>query len=170
MEVLRCSAKYRKVHGLPARLPEPSPGSSALGDWYANVFYAARRPYFHYTSARSLLGVIVPQRDRNSAEQRFVQRLRELLGDLAIEPRLIDREIHALAPLTYAQARDRSVLGSMCDQVQTARLLLGEYGLSLVEVMHEWARTPYSALEMSSPHEVARELLVEYWSGPRAVT
>ena len=43
MIVLRCTARLQERLKLP-KLAEPGPSTTALGDWYGNVFHIGRQP------------------------------------------------------------------------------------------------------------------------------
>jgi hypothetical protein len=168
MGVLRCTAKYRRLFGLPENLADPSPPVSALGEWYGNSLNVGHGRYLHYMSERARLSVIVRLRHRQTAERRFAEALSRLLADLGLDARQVEREVATLDSLAYGRARSKSVLGSMRDQAASARLHL-ERGLSLPESMLRLARTPCGPLDYDSPDRVAPELVRQHWRGSRLV-
>lgn len=52
MGVLRCTAKYRKLFGLPHELEEPALPMSGLGAWYANTLNIGYGRYLHICRRR----------------------------------------------------------------------------------------------------------------------
>ena len=85
MGVLRCTAKYRKLVGLPEDLGEPPAATGALGEWYANPLNIGRDRYLHYMSENARLSVLIGLRERKTAEQRFVSTVYELLRSLGVK-------------------------------------------------------------------------------------
>jgi hypothetical protein len=162
METLCCTAKYRKLFALPNNLPAATTVSTALGPWYANVLNIGPTRLLHYMSSRSLLSVIIWQRERRSAEQRFVGALSDLLTALHVPATSIDSELEHLASFEYARATDRSVLGSMRDQAISAAYHMDKT-LPLDLALH-LAETPCGPMNYQSPKKVAPRLLREKWS------
>lgn len=166
--ILRCTSKYRRLFRLPENLPEPAaPPSSALGSWYANTLNVGRDRFLHYTSELSRLAVVIPLRERRTAEQRFVAHLAELLSRLDVPPQLVAIECGSLATLVRARARDRSVLGTMRDQAFAVRA----YGRvrSSVDLALWLAETPTGPLGYESPERVAPRLISEAFQHSRGV-
>lgn len=164
MATLRCTAKYRKIAGLPSKLEEPPEHTvGALGDWYADTLNVGHDRYLLYMSETSRLSVIVTLKTRHTAEPRFQRALRQLLGDLGVEDRLIDREMSTFEPFFFAKTRSRSVLGSMNDQSFLAQHILRPGDVSLWETVMSLSKTPCSPLGMESPGRVAPRLLRERW-------
>ena len=163
MPTLLCTSKYRKTFGLPERLETAEVDEGALGPWYANTLNVGSQRFLHYMSGPSLLSVIVTLRDRHSAEQRFVQGLRELLKDLHVPESLIEREAELLGSLQYGRASNRSVLGSLRDQAYLADHRLRDDQFSLAEVNRDLAETPCGPMGYASPKKVAPERLAARW-------
>lgn len=162
MGVLRCTAKYRRLFGLPDKLREPAPPNNALGAWYANILNVGHGRYLHYMSERARLSVIVSLRTRDTAEQRFPEALFELLLQLGVGRDHADQEAAMLSTLDYGHTTSRSVLGSMRDQALTARYCLSD-GISLMELMMLLAHTPCGPLNYDSPDRVAPQLVKKRW-------
>ena len=163
-QVIRCTAKYRKVMGLPHTLKEPPPSTSALGPWFANTLNVGRQRYLHYMSQTSLLSVLVPVRNRTTAAQRLQRALWELLLQLGVAPDLVEAEIEGLDFPIYAQTNDRSTLGSMNDQAFLAACDLTENpSMTLSEVMVRLAGTPCGPMAYRRPQGVAPELIYQRW-------
>jgi hypothetical protein len=161
METLCCTTKYRKLFALPNSLPAATTVSTALGPWYANVLNIGTTRLLHYMSSQSLLSVIIGQRERRSAEQRFVAALRDLLTALHVPATLIDSELDHLASFDYARATDRSVLGSMRDQAISTAYHMDK---TLPDLALHLAETPCGPMNYQSPKKVAPRLLSEKWS------
>ena len=168
MGVLRCTAKYRRLFGLPDKLEEPAAPVSGLGAWYANTLNVGHGRYLHYMSEEARLSVIVRLRHRDTAEERFVQSLAELLEHFGASAGCIEREVMTLTSLAYGRATSRSVLGSMRDHAQLTKYYLGD-GASLWDAMLLLAKAPASPLDYDSPDRVAPRLVDDTWRGPRLV-
>ena len=170
METLCCTTRYRKLFGLPNQLPaadeSPAANGSALGPWYANVMNIGSLRLLHYMSSTSLLSVVIWQREKRSAEQRFVQMLGDVLTALGAAPAIVASELALAADIAYARATSRSVLASMRDQMNGARWQLSRTR-DLLEVSLELAQTPCGPMDYASPRKVAPRLLAEHWSTPR---
>lgn len=163
MPTLLCTAKYRKTFGLPERLPTAEVDEGALGPWYGDTLNAGSQRFLHYMSAPSLLSVIIPLRERSSAEQRFVRGLRDLLFELTIPEAWIDRETEGLLSLQYGRASNRSDLGFLRDHAKMAQYRFLNYELSLAEVNLELAESPAIAGNRGFPRKLARERLAARW-------
>lgn len=166
VETLCCTAKYRKLLDLPSDLPAASDVETALGPWYANVLNVGNARLLHYMSSPSLLSVVIWQRERKTAEQRFVRALEQLLAELAVPQNFIQAELDLLSAFRFARATDRSVLGSMRDQAILARYHFDD-SITPLELSLHLAMTPCGPLDYASPKKVAPQLLREKWSGPR---
>ena len=168
MGVLRCTAKYRKLFGLPDELEEPAPPVSGLGAWYANTLNVGHGRYLHYMSEKARLSVIIELRRRHTAELRFPQTLAELLRHFGTDSHCAERELATLDSLVFGRATDRSVLGSMRDHAQLAKTCLRD-GESLWDAMLFLADAPAGPLDYASPNRVAPRLVENMWRGPRPV-
>lgn len=166
VETLCCTSKYRKLFELPNTLPAAAGTATALGPWYANVLNIGSTRLLHYMSSTALLSVVIWQRERKTAEERFVRGLRELLVALGVPPNFIEAELSHLSSFQYARATDRSVLGSMRDQALGARyrfddtITPGELSLHLAEI-------PCGPRNYEAPKRLAPRLIEARWSGPR---
>ena len=166
--VLRCTSKYRRLFRLPENLPEPAASpSGALGSWYANTLNVGRSRFLHYTSDLSRLAVVIPLRERRTAERRFVEVLAELLNRLGVSQQLVALECATLGTLAYARARNRSVLGTMRDQALAVAIDLDYGGVrSPVDLALWLAETPTGPLGYESPERVAPRLISNAFQGP----
>lgn len=166
MEILCCTARYRKLFDLPDSLPAAAGSATALGPWYANVLNIGSTRLLHYISSTSLLSVIIWQRERKTAEERFVRALDELLMALGVPGNFVQAELEQLSAFQYARATDRSVLGSMRDQAVGASYHLDDATIPS-ELSRRLAETPCGPRNYESPKKLAPRLIAEKWSGPR---
>jgi hypothetical protein len=120
MFTLRCTPKLLKRLGLKGPLEAP-PADTALGDWYANVFYLERRPLILATSEKSLLSVVLPARDLDGIQSHLMNAVRETLLRIGAPRPSVDRELHLMAEMAYGSTRSKSVLGSMNDFIATMK-------------------------------------------------
>jgi len=165
VEILCCTSKYRKLFKLSDRLPAAGGSATALGPWYANVLNIGTARLLHYISSTSLLSVVIWQRERKTAEERFVRGLEELLETLGVPANFIEHELDHLALLQYARATDRSVLGSMRDQAFGASYYFGNT-VTPFDLSRRLAKTPCGPRDYESPERLAPRLMFERWSGP----
>lgn len=167
VETLCCTTKYRKLFSLPNALPAAAGAATALGPWYANVLNIGSTRLLHYMSSTSLLSVVIWQRERKTAEERFVRSLRELLVALGVSPNFIEVELSHLSTIQYARATDRSVLGSMRDQALGARYSFDDT-TTPAELSLRLAETPCGPRNYEAPKRLAPRLIEARWAGPRA--
>jgi hypothetical protein len=152
MATLRCTAKYRKALALSEKLPEPAVSGSPFGEWYANTLTIQRQPLLHFMNGKVLLSVIVPMRDRRSAEDRMVATLEMLLLSFGVPAPIAEPFLSHVRTLQHARAHDRSILASMRDQASVAKnSVLGGRASSLWEIMVDLAVMPCGALDYSNP-------------------
>jgi hypothetical protein len=163
METLCCTVKYRKLFGLPNNLPATTESTTALGPWYANVLNIGTVRLLHYMSGTSFLSVLIPQRERKTAEQRFAQALEELLTSFNMPREVIQAELQAMSPFRYAKATNHSVLGFMRHQAQSAKYDYASTA-TLLDLADRLAETPYDPLIHGWPACDAPYLLLERWS------
>lgn len=157
----RCTARLRKRLGLED-LPEPGPGSAALGDWYANLLTVDRQPLVLAVSERSLLAVVLPARDLKNLARHFLHAVRERLVRIGVDEAAVEKEMACLQPLAFAATRSRSVLGSLNEFVfqlkaRAAHPLGRDWTPRSCE--DELGEVPCSPLGYDHPVAVARRLL-----------
>ncbi len=162
MLTLRCTAKLLKRLGLKGPLDAP-PSSTALGDWYANIFYLERRPLVLATSEKSLLSVDLPARDLDELQSHLMRAVGELLLRIDAPRPSVDQELHRMAEMAYGSTRSRTVLGSMNDFIAMMRFMAPRRPDA---VLDDWAdfcnKTPCSPLKGLHPSDVALRLLAEH--------
>ena len=134
----------------------------ALGPWYANTLNVGPQRLLHYMSSPSLLSVIIVLRDRDSAAQRFVRTLIELLRFLDVPERYVELEIDCMGKIQYGRASDLSKLGSLRDQAYVASHDFDD-GLSLADINERLTVNPCGPMGYKSPGAVAPALLEQTW-------
>jgi hypothetical protein len=159
MATLRCTTKYRKAFSLPEKLLEPPPSSLTLGEWYANTLSIGHQRFLHYMASASLLSVIIPIRERKTAELRFVKAVEELLYHFGVPHSAVQAEVAGMQTFVYARASNRSILGSLRDQAYLAKgdVLDGRVD-SLWDLWLRLAITPCGPINYDSPERVTRAL------------
>jgi hypothetical protein len=159
MATLRCTTKYRKAFAIPENPAEPTPSDLILGEWYANTLSIGRQRFFHYMSSASLLSVIIPVRERKTAELRFVKAVEDLLYHFGASRAEVEPEVRSMRSFEYARASNRSVLGSLRDQAYLAKhdVLDGRVS-SLWDLWLRLAETPCGPMDYDSPKKVTRIL------------
>lgn len=164
MSTLLCTAKYRKTFALPEKLIASEIPEGALGPWYANTLNLGPLRLLHYMSSPSLLSVMIPLRERHSAEQRFASALADVLRAIGVVEDYIEKELVLLSTLQYSRASDRSKLGSLLDQAHLASYRVEDLGVqNLHEVSLRLAETPCAPMSYDSPEKVAPQCLEQTW-------
>ena len=118
MTVLRCTAKLLKRLRQPAKLPEPLPAANPLGEWYADLDSIDREPFVLLLNAATGATLVLPGRaaDLRDLHIHAGQQLFKLFMHYGFDlnTSLAGAELRAWeAPPTYANTRDRSLLGSL---------------------------------------------------------
>jgi hypothetical protein len=143
---------------------EPTEPAFPLSEWYANAIPLPLpgRWVVLYTSAESLLTVLVPGRSLTTTVPRFKLRAEQLLRRLGAAPEWIDQHrIHA-EQVVFARTADRRVLGTMNDLAFLAQVAAEEAKsfdrLDLDALELQLARTPFSLLNYGYPAGAATAL------------
>ncbi len=124
MATLRATQKVLRSLGSPAVTPPPS--TTALGDWYVNRLHIGRQPLLLLVSELSLLPMLAPAREVRGLPDRLEDMVWRRLLRLGADPRLVEAEVTAMAPVVVAKTANRSVLGFM-----------NEYGYQVEAYMDE---------------------------------
>jgi hypothetical protein len=112
MVALRCTQKL--LQRLKVREPSnPGEAKNALGHWYANILILNRRNYVLAMSERSCLCVLMPAAPYSTLVPRFTIALFELLLNLKVETRQIDKEMAAMESLSIARTANRRLLATL---------------------------------------------------------
>jgi hypothetical protein len=160
--VLRCTRKlYQRIEpwAAPEREP-PTPSTTRLGDWTANVVILRRQHLVLAVSQVTLLPVLLPLAPARTLIARFPEAVGGVLGGLGVDPQKVAHELAALGTCTVTGTNDPRVLGSMNDFVRMLDSHLD--GRPLVEVALELAEAPCGPLGMESP----RRKTVALFTGP----
>lgn len=118
MIVLRCTAKLLKRLRQPAKVPEPVAATNPLGEWYADVDFIDREPFVVMLNATTGIGMALPGRAEHlrnlhvNAGQQFFKLLTHFGFDPAF-PACAAELVAWEFPPSYANTRDRSLLGSL---------------------------------------------------------
>lgn len=111
---LCCTKVIRDRICLAAQLPSPVQPSTRLGNWYVHLARFGHQQIVSATSERSLLTVLLPARQlRESIEIRFQAAVVEILDALELPTKIVNRELAAVQPISFATASNRRVIGSM---------------------------------------------------------
>lgn len=158
MLTLRCTRKLQQA--LRQRVSSPPVASTtALGDWYGDLFGARHRRFAIFMSEHSLLPVILEQRDLHDLLTALRTACTELLPRIGVPMQLLEAELDEMDDLRLGPTRSRSVLGSMNDMKQSAHWLLTTGEPTLLGVEMHLSETPCGPLGYRSPREVTLGLL-----------
>lgn len=159
MLILRPTQKLAKrLHCTIAPTTESS--TTRLGDWYANLYYMGSIPFVLCISAKSRLPVLVAAKESNNFLRRFQSALHLLLRSIVVAEPVINAELAAMQPISYAKTEDRSLLGTMNDFGQ----MLNYYEFDPADANQCYqlalhlAESPCSPLGMRNPIEVTQAL------------
>jgi hypothetical protein len=163
---LCCTKIIRDRLRLPAHLPAPVQPSTRLGNWYVHLARFGQQQIVLATSERSLLTVLLPARQlRESIEMSFQASIAELLAARQLPAQIVNRELAAVQPISFATASNRRVIGSMNEYVWQLGSYLTHTGDAL-ELSLQLSKTPMSAIGSKShygfPDDVARDLLMSW--------
>lgn len=159
MFTFRCTQKLIKRLDLSVISNPPYP-TTQLGDWYGNVLFIRHHRLMMFVSDRSLLPVIVPIRERQNLLINFRARLSTLLLQLGVEERLVSRELNRMEEAVIAPTASPSVLGSMNDFTQNAKVYFQMHDDFRLLDLELWlAEAPCGPLDYRSPNQIAPALL-----------
>jgi hypothetical protein len=156
--VLRCTKKlYQRIE--PWAAPEcepPTPSTTRLGDWTANIVIVRRQHLVLAVSNITLLPVLLPLSPAKSLIPRLTEAVGDVLEGLGIDRKKLASELAAMGECIVTGTNDRRVLGSMNDFVR----MLDSYldGRSLVEVALQLAEAPCGPLGMECPRRATLAL------------
>ena len=168
---LRCTQKLIERLSLSGNLdaPETLSPTSMLGDWYATILFTRPSQLVLAVSEKSRLCLLLPARELSTLAPRFCVEAAELLQRIGVSEEAVEHEVQEMSPLTLASTRvlsetgtsvSRSVLGSMNDFTRMVKFSLQRREWPLLDLSEQMCETPCGPLQMRSPKEVARELLV----------
>jgi hypothetical protein len=160
--VFRCTARLAKR--LRVELASDAlPSAGSLGDWYANSLNIGTARYVLCLSSLTLLPVILPSR-KAEFPSRFPHYLGAVLQAIGVAPALIESELQAPGPFTYAKTRDRSLIGSLNDFIHCGSAFL-EYGESPLDANLKLTDMPTKVLGYGRPADAARAAIESRASG-----
>ncbi len=189
MVALRCTRKLLARLGgaaspatsAPSAEPAAVPAhrTTVLGDWYATVFVAARRPLVLAAAERSLCPVVLPLREARTLVPRWREAVGRKLRALGVAAAQADAELAAMAdvavvPASYREPAGRRLVGVLTDMLyhcapHVVRLRPGPglvaSGLTLPDAVPDLAgmeaaldQLPCAPLRYANPAEVTRTL------------
>ncbi len=159
MFTFRCTQKLIKRLDLSVISNPPYP-TTQLGDWYGNVLFIRHHRLMMFVSDRSLLPVIVPIRERQNLLINFRARLSTLLLQLGVEERSVSHELNRMEEVVIAPTASPSVLGSMNDFTQNAKVYFQMHDDFRLLDLELWlAEAPCGPLDYRSPNQIAPALL-----------
>ena len=136
---------------------EPSPSTTKLGDWYANLLNVGRERWVLCVSERTLLPVLLPAR-KESFPGELANAVGDLLGALGVPPDAVRDEVGEMRTIAVDRTRSRQVLGVMNDFALSAELRLHD-GDPPLEVALRVAETPVKPLGYDCPRQLVSELI-----------
>jgi hypothetical protein len=159
MFTFRCTQKLIKRLSLSVVSNPPNP-TTRLGDWYGNVLFIRHHRLIIFISDRSLLPVIMPIRERQPLLFNFRTRLSALLLQLGAEEHLVSDELNRMEETVIAPTASPSVLGSMNDFTQNAKVYFQMHDDFRLLDLELWlAEAPCGPLDYRPPNQVAPALL-----------
>lgn len=155
---LRCTRKLLKRLHAPAGF-SPTPTTTVLGDWYANLYYARPQQLVLCLNERTLLAVVIQARDAKSIVSRFREATFDLLARIGVPSDAIAAERRAMADIAIGPTANRRVLGCLnqaafalsVDCEWAPERYLGDHEIFLSQLI-------YSTTQHRRPCDLAREL------------
>jgi hypothetical protein len=160
--IIRLSAKLgKKIHVSPTQtLPVDE---NPFTDWSAHLFTAERAQYILVTNTESLYSMVMFGRGISDDDQfldRVVSSLSEFIRDDGhgfLYKRLI---MPSTGLVRFSKALNKSVIGSMNDLVDQAKMHLIEDDISPYDVSFKLNQVPMSILKYANPREAFRTMKV----------
>jgi hypothetical protein len=140
------------------------PSTTALGDWYATVWFW-RPQVALFVNAGTLLPVLIPMAPAASIVQRFVAGMPETFGDYGLDPRFVEAEVEQMTEHRLAKTASRSVLGVMNEfKIMADDYLRRADDVDLQELALWLAQTPCGPLYKGhvSPDQELRAVVGEH--------
>jgi hypothetical protein len=135
---------------------EPSPSTTKLGDWYANLLNVGRQRWVLCVSERTLLPVLLPARKEHFPGG-LEDAVGEILAALGTPSDAVHHEVDEMRTIAVDRTRSRQVLGVMNDFSLSAELGLRD-GDSPLEVSLQVAETPVKPLGYDCPRQLVSEI------------
>jgi len=112
--LIRCTAKLLKEMGMTkADLVEKASSESALDEWYAHLFFLARRKCVLFAHARTYYGFVaygLKREDIRKLDEIFKKNLGYRLYEDSFSPEAIKKAMAITDTITYGRTIDRRVL------------------------------------------------------------
>jgi len=148
---IRCTSKLIKEIGLiKGKLIENCPTESTLVEWYAHLFFLARRKCIIFTHVKTYYSFVVYDSNRDvirRLDKAFRINLSRRLYEDGFSPEAIKKAIATSDIVTYGRATDRHVLSTMCQMIYEFGACLDRYGFVTPETRKKAAdllpRTPH---------------------------
>ena len=142
--LIRCTAKLLKEMSVAkADLVENSSPESALGEWYAHLFFLARRKCILFAHSRTYYGFVVyglKREDIRNLNEVFRKSLGQRLYEDGFSPEAIKKAIAAAADtIVYGRTIDRRVLGVMNQMIYEFGACLDRHGFVTPETLKKAA-------------------------------
>lgn len=141
--IIRCTAKLLKEMGMAkADLVEKISNESALDEWYAHLFFLARRKCVLFTHARTYYGFVaydVRREDIRNLDAVFRKNLGYRLYEDGFSPEAIKKAMAAADTVAYGRTIDRRVLGVMNQMIYEFGACLDRHGFITPETLKEAA-------------------------------
>lgn len=161
MITIRCTAKAAKALGFSPMADAP-PGTSPLGDWYANLIPTPAGELYLFLNEQSLLVVAVP-RGTPDVLRALVARVANVLSMIGASNERIQKEVEHFREARVGKTVSKRVLGVMNDVAwrcqETAARATRRSKLSLSDLELSLALMPQATLNFQTPAEVALKLL-----------
>lgn len=149
--ILRCTAKLLKEIGITkADIAKIESHSSLLGDWYAHLFFLARRKCVIFAHAKTYYAFVtydVKRQDIRRLDEIFRTNLGRRLFEDGFSPSAIKKALGTVNKVTYGCATDRHVLSTMNQMIYEFGACLDTHGFVTAETLKKSAdllpRTPH---------------------------
>lgn len=149
--IIRCTAKLLKEMGMAKTdLVEKPSSESALGEWYAHLFFLARRKCVLFAHARTYYGFVaygLKREEIRDLKGIFRKNLGYRLYEDGFSPEAIKKAMAAADAITYGRTIDRRVLGVMNQMIYEFGACLDRHGFVTAETLRKAAdllpRTPH---------------------------
>ncbi|EHR70694.1 hypothetical protein BurJ1DRAFT_1835 [Burkholderiales bacterium JOSHI_001] len=158
MFAIRCTKKLL-VRGNLVVNPAPSPTTTVLGDWYANVLITRPHHLVLCISEKTLLPVVVAAKDLKAFPLRLTEAVEIMLTRIGVPAHLVHAETREMSQSVFAKTESRKVLGSLNDfMFHLQDGCASDTSLSLGERAMQLANMPSGAIEFAFPSEQALSL------------
>lgn len=158
MYSLYCTKKLIDRIQEPIAAPVLTP-TTELGNWYATALFW--RPLLVLAvNERTLLPVLMPLAPAATVAQRFPGQLAAVLAAHGIDQEFIEREVAAMAEVSFAKTASRSVVGMM-NEFSFLAEGYREYleSFDLMTLTMRLAETPCKPIKYDSPARLIKEIV-----------